>query len=52
MTAGDALERAGVMKGDAQIVRWEAEKTYPGWHPDALDEPGAVIRVFHIGGEA
>lgn len=47
---GDALTKAGVMKDDAQIVRWEAEKTYPGRHPDALDSPGAVIRIWAIGG--
>lgn len=49
---GDALTSAGVMKDDSQIVRWEAEKTYPGQHPDALAEPGAVIRIWTIGGAA
>lgn len=47
---GDALSRARVLKDDSRIVRWEAEKTYPGQHADALDAPGAVIRIFKIDG--
>jgi len=46
---GDALTSAGVLKDDSRIIRWEAEKTYPGHHPDALDRPGAVIRIWTIG---
>lgn len=47
---GDALTRAQALKDDSRIVRWEAEKTYPGQHPDALDEPGARVRIWRIGG--
>lgn len=47
---GDALSRSGALKDDSRIVRWEAEKTYPGQHADALDAPGVVIRIFKIGG--
>lgn len=46
---GDALTKARVIGDDSQIVRWEAEKTYPGQHPDALDEPGALVRIWTIG---
>lgn len=36
---------------DAQIVEYRGSgKHYPGQHPDALDQPGAVIRVWRIGG--
>lgn len=36
---------------DAQIVEHrDCGKHYPGQHPDALDAPGAVIRVWRIGG--
>lgn len=38
---------------DAQVVEYRSTaKYYPGQHPDALDEPGAVIRVWTIGGAA
>lgn len=41
----DSLAAAGVVKDDKQVVALAAAKTYPGRLPDALDIPGAVIRV-------
>jgi Holliday junction resolvase RusA-like endonuclease len=36
---------------DAQVVEYrDTVKTYPGGHRDALDSPGAVIRIWQIGG--
>jgi Holliday junction resolvase RusA-like endonuclease len=36
---------------DAQIVEHrDCGKHYPGQHPDALEAPGAVIRIWRIGG--
>ena len=43
---GDALERSGVLKSDARIVRWRAEKQ---WTHDIEGtdghEPGVLIKV-------
>lgn len=48
----DALEDSGLLVDDAQIVELIARKTYahgPIVLPDALDRPGARIRVYPIG---
>lgn len=42
----DALTDAGVWRDDARIVALQAAKVYAGEHPDALDSPGAVIRIW------
>ena len=42
----DALTDAGVWRDDARVVAVSACKVYAGEHPDALDTPGAVIRVY------
>lgn len=45
----DALKDAGVIKDDAQIVRYvDMAKVFPGEEPDALEAPGAVIVVVTI----
>ena len=43
---------AGTMKTDAQVVQLIATKCYPDTPgcPDQLDRPGAVIRIFPMGG--
>lgn len=41
----DALTDAGVWQDDARVVTCWARKVYPNSHPDALDVPGAVIRI-------
>lgn len=47
----DALTDANVWTDDALVVEYRhAVKTYPGQHPDALDSPGAVIRIWALGG--
>lgn len=46
----DALTSAGVWLDDAQVVNFrELGKRYAG-EPGALDRPGAVVRVWRIGG--
>lgn len=46
----DALTSAGVWLDDAQVVNFrELGKRYVG-EPGALDRPGAVVRVWRIGG--
>lgn len=42
----DALTDAGVWRDDARVVSLSAAKVYAGEHPDALDTPGAVIRIY------
>jgi Holliday junction resolvase RusA-like endonuclease len=44
----DALKDAGVIEDDARIVHLAASKVFPNEHPDALDVPGAVIRVTGV----
>jgi len=46
----DALTDAGVMRSDALIVEYgRAAKVWANEDPDALDSPGAVIRIWTIG---
>ena len=42
----DALTDAGAMKDDARIISVSALKAYPGSSLDALDSPGAVLRLW------
>jgi len=46
----DALSAAGVYRDDSQVVELAVRKVYPGEHASALDRPGAVVRVWRIGG--
>jgi Holliday junction resolvase RusA-like endonuclease len=41
----DALTDVGMWEDDARVVTCWARKVYPGEHPDALNVPGAVIRI-------
>jgi crossover junction endodeoxyribonuclease RusA len=47
----DALTEARVWKDDAQVVELTIRKVYPGEGVDALDEPGAVIRLWQVPAE-
>jgi Holliday junction resolvase RusA-like endonuclease len=47
----DALTTAGAIVDDSRIVEVIARKMHPGEGVDALDQPGAVIRVWKLGGE-
>jgi len=44
----DALTACGFWKDDARVVELTAVKTYPLEDYDALDEPGALIRVEEV----
>jgi Holliday junction resolvase RusA-like endonuclease len=49
----DALTSAGVYRDDALIVEYtRLAKVYAGEDHDALDKPGAVIRLYTIGAAA
>lgn len=45
----DAMTAAGVYRDDGQVVEALVRKAYPNEHPDALDVPGVVIRLYTIG---
>ena len=44
----DALQQAGVLADDAQVVELTARKLYPRHGPGALPRPGLVIRLYPI----
>lgn len=46
----DALKTAGVYRDDALIAEYlRLAKVFAGEDPDALDSPGAVIRIYVLG---
>lgn len=45
----DALTDAGVWEDDARVVGCDASKYYPGEGLNALDRPGAIIRILPCG---
>lgn len=44
----DALTTSGAIADDSRIVEVTARKVHPGEGVDALDAPGAVIRVWRL----
>lgn len=46
----DSLSESGVIKDDSQITELAIRKVYPGEHPAALDQPGAVIHLYTLTG--
>lgn len=47
----DAITDAGVWRDDARVVTCHAHKVYSdSLHPDALDVPGAVVRIEQVSG--
>ncbi|MFF3622364.1 RusA family crossover junction endodeoxyribonuclease [Streptomyces sp. NPDC002467] len=48
----DALTSAGTIADDSRIVEVTARKMHPGEGLDALDAPGAVIRIWQLAKEA
>ncbi|MFE9491449.1 RusA family crossover junction endodeoxyribonuclease [Streptomyces sp. NPDC006641] len=45
----DGIADAQAVADDSRIIRVTATKAYPGEHPDALDRPGAIIRLYTLG---
>ncbi|WP_329203848.1 RusA family crossover junction endodeoxyribonuclease [Streptomyces sp. NBC_01435] len=45
----DGIADAAAVADDSRIIRVTATKAYPGEHPDALDRPGAIIRLYTLG---
>jgi hypothetical protein len=46
----DGIADAGAVVDDSRIIRVTAEKTFPLEHPEALPEPGAIIRLYTLPG--
>jgi hypothetical protein len=46
----DSLSASGVIKDDSQVTELAIRKVYPNEHPDALAEPGAIIRLYTLPG--
>lgn len=49
-STNDGIADAQAIADDSRIIRITAEKTFPGEHPDALPEPGAIIRLYTLTG--
>ena len=47
----DGIADAGAVVDDARIIHVTATKAFPGEHPEALPEPGALIRLYTLNGD-
>ncbi|MEU1327175.1 RusA family crossover junction endodeoxyribonuclease [Streptomyces microflavus] len=45
----DGIADAAAIADDSRIIRVTATKAFPSEHPDALDQPGAIIRLYTLG---
>jgi Holliday junction resolvase RusA-like endonuclease len=48
----DGIADAQAVADDSRIIAVTARKTFPLEHPDALPEPGAIIRLYTLPGDA
>lgn len=46
----DGIADGQAVVDDARIIRVTATKAFPGEHPEALSEPGAIIRLYTLTG--
>lgn len=46
----DALTDAHAWEDDGRVIQINTIQCYPGEHPDALPEPGAIIRLYTLTG--
>lgn len=46
----DGIADAQAVVDDSRIIHVTATKTFPGEHPEALPEPGAIIRLYALTG--
>ncbi|RIH58277.1 RusA family crossover junction endodeoxyribonuclease [Streptomyces sp. SHP22-7] len=47
----DGIADGNGVVDDSRIIRVAAIKTFPGEHPEALPEPGAIIRLYTLPGD-
>ncbi|MFJ2279164.1 RusA family crossover junction endodeoxyribonuclease [Streptomyces sp. NPDC087866] len=48
----DAITESGIWEDDGRVIENHNRKVYPGEHPDALAQPGAIIRLYTLGDPA
>jgi Holliday junction resolvase RusA-like endonuclease len=46
----DAITQAQAWEDDGRVIENHNRKVYPGEHPEALDQPGAIIRLYTLTG--
>ncbi|MEU6054280.1 RusA family crossover junction endodeoxyribonuclease [Streptomyces xanthochromogenes] len=46
----DGIADAAAVADDSRFITVTATKAFPGEHPEALDQPGAIIRVYTLNG--
>jgi Holliday junction resolvase RusA-like endonuclease len=47
----DAISSAKAWEDDGRVIESHTRKVYPGEHPEALPEPGAIIRLYILPGD-
>ncbi|MGW0014718.1 RusA family crossover junction endodeoxyribonuclease [Streptomyces tendae] len=47
----DGIADAEAVVDDSRIIAVTARKTFPSEHPEALDQPGAIIRLYTLPGD-
>jgi Holliday junction resolvase RusA-like endonuclease len=47
----DAITQAHAWADDGRVIENHNRKVYPGEHPEALPEPGALIRLYTLTGD-
>ena len=47
----DGIADAEAVVDDSRIIAVTARKVFPGEHPEALDQPGAIIRLYTLPGD-
>jgi Holliday junction resolvase RusA-like endonuclease len=47
----DAITKAVAWEDDSRVIETHSVKAYPREHPEALDRPGAVIRLYTLRAE-
>ncbi|MFG2359438.1 RusA family crossover junction endodeoxyribonuclease [Streptomyces sp. NPDC048521] len=46
----DAISTAKAWEDDGRVIESRSRKVYPGEHPEALTQPGAIIRLYTLTG--
>lgn len=46
----DAMQAAGLIKDDSQVIDWHGRKVYPDEAPQSLPVPGLYLSVFTVAG--
>ncbi|MGQ4393735.1 RusA family crossover junction endodeoxyribonuclease [Streptomyces violaceoruber] len=47
----DAITASQAWEDDGRVIESHSRKVYPGEHPEALDQPGAIIRLYTLPGD-